>query len=147
MDKLTTLTLSSYNALRTDAAEKLRVADRLGAHLVANLILAAVPEAATLRLIESEQTSDFAWDLGQLLNADGAVIADIDTSGITITDGTAISFDDGMVVWGIINELPEHIPTVSRGGADTPAPEYTSWFSTTGSTATVNLIAAALEDA
>jgi hypothetical protein len=147
MDKLTNLTLSSYNAMRADAAQKLREADRLGIHLVANLILGAVPEAATLRLIESEQTFDFAWDLGQLLDADGAVIADIDTGGITRADGTTVSFDDGMTVWGIINELPERVPTVSNGEADTPAPEYTSWFAATGSTASVNLTAAASEEA
>jgi hypothetical protein len=147
MDKQTKLIYSSYNAMRADAAQKLREADRLGIHLVANLILDAVPEAATLHLIESEQTFDFAWDLAQLLDADGSVIADIDTGGITRADGTAIPFDDSMTVWGIINELPERVPTVTNGGKDTPASEYTSWFTTTGSTATVNLVAAASEDA
>ena len=147
MDKLTNLTLSSYNTLRAEAAEKLRVADRLGAHVAANLILKALPTASALLLSESDQSVDFAWELAHLLDADGEAIADIDSTGIALTDGTLIPFEDGDTVWSIINELPEHIPTVSHGGADTPAPEYTSWFSTTGSTATVNLIAAASEDA
>lgn len=146
MDKQAKLIYSSYTSMRADAARMLREADRLGAHLVANLILEALPTAATLQLFESDQSIDFEWELAHLLNADAEVIADIDSTGIALTDGTVLPFEDGETVWTVITELPEHRPTVTIDGADAPAPEYTSWFHPLGNTALIDLAAAASDD-
>ncbi|MGW8431591.1 hypothetical protein ACWGJ9_10910 [Curtobacterium citreum] len=142
MDSRSKLTLASYCSLREDAAKKLRDADRLGVHLVANLIRTALPAAATLLLFESDQSIDFEWSLAHLLDADGEVIADIDSTGIALTDGTLLPFEDGETVWAVITELPERIPTVG----DLPAAEYTSWFHPDGTTARIDLTAAASDD-
>ncbi len=147
MDKQANLSLTAYNTLRADAAQKLRTADRLGVHIAANLIRAALPTAVTLHLHESDQSIDFEWDFGYLLNANSERIAYIDIDSITLANGTVIPLEDGLSVWSVIRELPEHIPTVAEGAADVPAPEYTSWFHPNGSTAHINLAAAASDDA
>jgi hypothetical protein len=146
MDKHTKLRWNSYNTLRTDAAQKLRDADRLGAQVAAKVIVAALPASATLRLTESDQSIDFEWDLGDILDADGNVIADIDSDSIVLTDGTVIPLNDDLMVHTVLTDLPQTIPLISGATGDAPATEYTSWFQPNGSTALIHLAPAASDE-
>jgi hypothetical protein len=135
---------------KRQAAELIRKGDRIGARSIAATIKRALPDAAYLRIEESDQSMTHGYWANKILDKDKQFLADIDDDTITTDEGEEFGYD-GESVWEVLSDLPQqdNIPVVAN--ADNPrearyAPEYAWLQHDAGEYALIDLNAALAED-
>lgn len=135
---------------KRQAAELIRKGDRIGARSIAATIKRALPDAAYLRVEESDQSMTHGYWANKVLDKDKQVLADIDDDTITTDEGEEFGYD-GESVWEVLADLPQlgNIPVITS--ADNPreseyAPEYGWLQADKGEYALIDLNAALAED-